>query len=46
MIVTNPKNVKSTNVNISMSASLHMEVKEKDMPKVLKSIETKGRKQK
>ena len=34
MIVTNPKNVKST----------IMEVKEKDMPKVLKSIETKGRK--
>ena len=36
MIVTNPKNVKST----------IMELKEKDMPKVLKSIETKGRKQK
>ena len=36
MIVTNPKNVKST----------IMEVKEKDMPKVLKSIEAKGRKQK
>ena len=36
MIVTNPKNVKAT----------IMEVKEKDMPKVLKSIETKGRKQK
>ena len=36
MIVTNPKNVKST----------IMEVKKKDMPKVLKSIETKGRKQK
>lgn len=36
MIVTNPKNVKST----------IMEVKEKDMPKVLKSIATKGRKQK
>lgn len=36
MIVTNPKNVKST----------IMEVKEKDMQKVLKSIETKGRKQK
>ena len=32
MIVTNQKNVKST----------IMEVKEKDMPKVLKSIETKG----
>ena len=36
MIVTNPKNVKST----------IMEEKEKAMPKVLKSIETKGRKQK